>query len=709
VIVAFKATFLKTDSAQLNSNYLWYLLGSCSYRWPYLHFDSYRSADSGNPTSLCVRSRTARLLRNPQPLHKPFTIGVISAVFRDMASNAPAIPLRRQRQSVRKGAPSAQQDEHELTRHPVENNDSDDDLEVDLAKAALATGTTAFESQQWMEAESLLEEARRVLETLPRERRTFCDIFDLHFKMSICTYYTQDHATAEEALISLSQHEVTSDAQQERMCEASHLLSQLYVQMDRVDLAKEECERTLQTRRRLLGKRSDASFESMALMAHICVLLDNRALAKTYLSMILKDRREAILKRLAMSLGVGLGHLDFSSIMYSRPPETSFAAKKGIQAEHTVNSTAVFPTDRGRHRRPPAAAHSPTPSRSSIATSASSPNFWQSPPRNMLEDIGPHVQQAGWTTPPSSTGGTFDAAPALNQVVAQGQNMIVSAPTTPATIPRELEAREQKQTQLSPTPTEPLSRKDILEKVGCQPRDNIEEAVCKGDHGGLTKLLDKKKGFWRGSLRKHVRPERITALHFAALFGEVDMARHLIAANYNVNEVPFGYSTSLTPFHFALGARQVEMVRFLIANGARPVEPDTWSTLASQLMTRSWLLKTLSDSERNGAADRIIAILEILLKAGWQINMPYGTAKATVLHQAVAFWTGSYKMDMELRAAVTRFLCSRGADPLRRNSEGKTAWDLASKEGHQDVLKILDEAGRRTNAENMQPAELPGH
>lgn len=625
-----------------------------------------------------------------------------------MDSNAPAIPLRRQRQSIAKRATSAQPDVQELTPIPSENNDSDDDLEVDIAKAALATGAAAFESQQWMEAESLLEQARRVLETLPKEKRAFCDIFDLHFKMSVCTFYTQDHATAEEALISLSQHEVTSDAQQERMCEASHLLSQLYVQMGRVDLAKAECESTLQVRRRMLGKRSDASFESMALMAHIFVLLDNRALAKTYLSMITEERRETILKRLGMSLGMGMGHLDFSSIMYSQPPETAFPTTKRTHLEQTAPSAAALPTNRSRYQPPSVAPLSPAPSRSSTATSANSPNFWQSPPRHVPEENSPQLQQAGWNTPPSSTVGAFDAAAALDQKVVEAHNTTISSPTVPVTTVRDLEIREQRPVQPPAAPAKPLSRKALLEKVGCQPRDNIEEAVCKGDHAGLAKLLDKKKGFWRGSLRKHVRPERVTALHFAALFGEVDMARRLQATNYNINEVPFGYSTSLTPLHFALGARQVEMVRFLIVNGAGPVEPDTWSTLASQLMTRSWLLKTLSDSERDGVASRIIACFEVLLKAGWQINMPYGTAKTTILHQAVAFWTGSYKMDMELRAAVTQFLCSKGADPLRKNGEGKTAWEVASKEGHQDLLRILDEACRRPDIGNIHPVELSG-
>lgn len=616
-----------------------------------------------------------------------------------MASSSLGASLRRQRHSITKRAPIAQQNDHELKPGSIENNDSDDDLEVDLAKAALATGTTAFESQQWAEAESLLQEALRVLESLPRNRRAFCDIFDLHFKMAVCTYYTQDHAVAEEALTSLSQHEADSNAQRERMCEATHLLSQLYIRMKRIDLARAECEKTLQVRRRLLGKLSDACFESMALMSHIYVLLDNRALAKTYLAMISEERREAILKRLGMSLGVTMGHLDFSSMMSAQTAGATYPEIKRTYDENTIPSSAVLPTYQSHQGFPPAGAHSPAPSRSSIATSVSSPNFWQSPAKHMPVEVSPNLQPAS----PLSSPRIFEATTRVGQAIVQGYNSTTSIPASTAN-----EAQEQRQPH-PPAPTKTLSRKDILEKVGCQPRDNIEEAVCKGDGRGLAKLLDKKKGFWRGSMRKHVRPERVTALHFAALFGEVDMARRLLAANYNVNEVPFGYSTSLTPLHFALGVRQVEMVRFLITNGARPVEPDTWATLASQPMTRSWLLKTLSDSEKDIVADRITAILDVLLKAGWQINTPYGTLAGTVLHQAVTVWTGSYKMDLNLRGAVTQFLCGRGADPWRKNGEGITAWDLANKEGHQDLLRVLNEGASRSDERDREPVELPGH
>lgn len=80
---------------------------------------------------------------------------------------------------------------------------SEDDLDTDLAKAAMATGTKAFEAQEWEEAISLLQEALRILQQLPKQQRVFCDIFTLHYKLAVCVYHTQEPVIAEMALMSL--------------------------------------------------------------------------------------------------------------------------------------------------------------------------------------------------------------------------------------------------------------------------------------------------------------------------------------------------------------------------------------------------------------------------------------------------------------------------------------------------------------------------
>lgn len=197
-----------------------------------------------------------------------------------------------------------------------------------------------------------------------------------------------------------------------------------------------------------------------------------------------------------------------------------------------------------------------------------------------------------------------------------------------------------------------------------------------------------------------MRPERVTALHFAALFGEVDMARRLLSSSFNINEVPYGYTTHLTPSKFAIGFRQVDMVEFLIANAARPSEPDSWSTLAGQLMSRSWLMKTMSEAEKEYVPSRIVLILGILIMHGWDVNAPFEMSGGTVLHQAVTFWTGSYIWDPNLRASVTSFLCERGADPFQANTEDKTPYDLALASGHQDLLLVLSRGSKSKGPEN---------
>jgi hypothetical protein len=66
-----------------------------------------------------------------------------------------------------------QDDIHDRKNVDLLSDDSEDDLDTDLAKAALHTGTAAFEAQEWEEADSLLKEALRGLQQLSRHQRQF--------------------------------------------------------------------------------------------------------------------------------------------------------------------------------------------------------------------------------------------------------------------------------------------------------------------------------------------------------------------------------------------------------------------------------------------------------------------------------------------------------------------------------------------------------
>jgi tetratricopeptide (TPR) repeat protein len=588
------------------------------------------------------------------------------------------------------------------------SDESDDDLDTDLFKAALDTGTKAFKAREWKDAQSLLGEALRLLQKLTLRQRMFCDILDLHHKLAICTYHTQEPADAEEALISLIQQTASTDKHLGYIYDATHLLSQLHIRTGQIDRARIECEKALQARRRLLGKRHDDSLESLALMAHIYVLQDNRALAKSYLSMIPETKREDTLAVVEASLGPTVEHLDFSSLLTTpvsqQSPRSEASApdypkslsgstiglgdeNRAYGAMSTTNSPAASPY---QSKQSPAWGDFPTTDTRSFAMSRASSAASISEARM----VDRHRPTEGYS--PKHT-------PSRLCVVEASQPPELSRASIPT--PLSIVAYTQPP---DPPPSSPLTRKQILEKVGCQPRDRIEEAVCNSDMSALTTILSKKKSSWRFGLRKRVRSERVTALHFAALFNELAMARSLLDANFNVNEIPFGYTSSLSPLHFAIGARQVDMVDFLIANGAKPCEPETWSTLAGQLLSRSWLLKTLSGTDRETASSRILAIMSILLRSGWDVNEAIDSSGRTALHQAVGFWTGAYRWDLEIRASVTAFLCECGADPGRRNKEGKTPWDLAVLSDHRDIMELLGRGAKELDNGVMEPVELPG-
>lgn len=667
-------------------------------------------------------------------------------------------------ESLRKDSPTRD------ARHAVqpEGNTSDDDYNIDLAWAALKTGKDAFDNQDWHEAGSMLQEALCLLRDIPAQQRAFCDIFGLHYRLALCTFYTQDQENAEEALTSLISQSADTNEHQAYSYDATHLLSILRIRAGNLDRAQSECDKALRGRRKLLGKESDAALESIALMAHIHALLNNNHRAKTVSSMIPEGKRSAMSRAIQDSLGPLLN--------FQRGQDETFA-------EHWNNNTAhqdrgVVPSDSSP--RPSSSQHSDkiislkTPRLNS--PSVSSPEVSRSAaagsPHEFQPDIRPWNGQQGLRIGPMDQQNSFQSTTVDSRnsgfsysptVIYRGSGLgfaqsrpqfpsfrdSESLRTTRSSLQTQADERGKSFSQQAQadkredaknthqiresfaTPTSPslgeelgsqlLSRQQILDRIGCLPRDELEDAVCSSNRVAFANLLGRKSEIWRSKWRKRVRPERVTALHFAALFGEIDMAQRLVESKFNVNEMPWGYSTIYTPLKFAVGARQVAMVNFLISKGAAPTVPESWATLAGQLMNRSWLQKTLSEIDKKHAPEKMIAILRMLLNYGLDVNAPIDASGGRLLHQAVTFGSPHNGWDVELRTSMTAFLSDKGASPFEANTEGKTPYDLALLSGNQQIMLIfsrgskVDAIGAQTKTfvelsavQSTSPVELSG-
>jgi tetratricopeptide (TPR) repeat protein len=565
----------------------------------------------------------------------------------------------------------------------------DDDLDKDLAKAALDAGGEAFEARDWEEAERFLQDALRLLEQLPQHQRAFCDIFTLHYKLAVCTFHTGAPMDAKGVLLGLASQQASSDEHRGYVLDARHLLACLYIRLGQIDLAKSECESILHARRLLFGKHSDAALQSTALMAQIYILLNNTIRARAYQGMMPLERREAILKSVEDLVGMKIEPLDCSPRTLSPQSACSDIAVGFIPGRHSlpIHVPMSFVP-----QSPVVDLQQPVSFQQATAYLQQPPSFQQP---SLQQPIFQQSLTASLQKPPN-----FQQSAASFQQPSQPEYADSVPRTQPATpVPEERAALNPDESPEGTFKDKPLSRKEVLDNIGCHPQDRIEKAVCRGDRSALDGLIQSKRKFWRIKFHTTDAPERITALHFAALFGEIDMAQRLLISGYNINAVPFGYTSRHTALKFAIGARQVDMVRFLVANGAKPSKPDSWSTMAAQPMNRSWLKTTMSELEREYLPGRIIAIFTILLGQRWNINEPFEESGNNVLHQAVTFWTGSLKWDQELRTAITSFLCNHGADPFRANAEGKTPYSIAAA-SDETLLQILRQ--RR----NMQ---VPGH
>lgn len=168
------------------------------------------------------------------------------------------------------------------------------------------------------------------------------------------------------------------------------------------------------------------------------------------------------------------------------------------------------------------------------------------------------------------------------------------------------------------------TRESWLQELNIDVRADYRAAIARSDKGEVQKLLRANK-------------TASGALHVAALFNEVEIAKILLEAGSNINATcrmvrltenparPDGWVYTLTPLHVAIGAHQREMVRFLKQQGASLGIPQRSSqdphkapmAPARFLLSKGWLRMSRCEDVKE-----VAATLDVLTAqpGPWDIN-----------------------------------------------------------------------------------------
>jgi ankyrin repeat protein len=194
------------------------------------------------------------------------------------------------------------------------------------------------------------------------------------------------------------------------------------------------------------------------------------------------------------------------------------------------------------------------------------------------------------------------------------------------------------------------------------PDRRVPDAARQKDRAGVSRLLDA-----RADVNAR-QPDGATALHWAAHWNDLEMARLLVGKGADVNAAN---DLGATPLALACTNASVEMATVLIKAGARP--DLALSSGETPLMTAA----------RSGNA----ALIELLITAGAQVD-----ARETVDGQTALMWAAADK-----RLAAVRRLIERGADVHARSTSGFTPILFAARAGDVDVATTLLNAGANVN------------
>src|SRR5262245_17241151 len=190
----------------------------------------------------------------------------------------------------------------------------------------------------------------------------------------------------------------------------------------------------------------------------------------------------------------------------------------------------------------------------------------------------------------------------------------------------------------------------------------VPDAAKQRDRAGVSRLLDA-----RADVNGR-QPDGASALHWAAHWNDLEMARLLIGKGADVNATN---DLGATPLALACTNASVEMAEVLIKAGAKP--NLALSPAEPPLMTAA----------RSGNAP----LIDLLITAGAQVD-----SKETIDGQTALMWAAAEK-----QLAAVRRLIERGADVHTKSTSGFTPLLFAARTGDVEVATALLNAGANVN------------
>jgi hypothetical protein len=292
------------------------------------------------------------------------------------------------------------------TRSDYDSNEE----QAEFARAAFEAGSSAFDKQDWQSATDYLMISKKIIVELPVNHRESRFLFELQYKVGVCSYHLGSADNGASELQELLKLEPDSDEQRIQQCNAYDMLAKVYICQNKLDDAKGVCQRTLDARSRLLGKQHEARLESLALLSRICEILGEEVHSKVYLSMIPENQRKRLIAAMSVLQPSG------EDMKASCTPEGAQGQSAGTAEGRNATKARVT----GCNQSPPRTVPGPSAARSKdgesstrkssvgIRPTTDSPRMRCSPSPNLQSRNSPSDGAA--QPEPSKKGSAFDVA-----------------------------------------------------------------------------------------------------------------------------------------------------------------------------------------------------------------------------------------------------------------------------------------------------------